>query len=267
MQITVVLPVKNGINGLAKTLASILGQKNVAFEVLVLIGKSNDGTEEYVEQFANDTRVKIFRNQDSGIYAAMNFAIQESDNSWLVFMGAGDYFISPNVLEIYSQNLIKTDDWTIGSWFFLSEDNELIGSPAHQDFDIEHVPLTTTPLCHQTVFMHKEFLQKLKGFDERYKVASDRDLILRAWMRKSPIKMNTALVCYLAGGFSSINESIGHRELKKIQKQFKLKKIKQKLFGGKSKIRQMSGLVGKGIQGDIALFNWVDQSVKNYYLK
>jgi hypothetical protein len=233
MQITVVLPVKNGINGLAKTLDSILGQKNVTFEVLVLMGNSNDGTEEYIEQFAN----------------------------------AGDYFISPNVLEIYSQNLVNTDDWTIGSWFFLSKDNELIGSPAHQDFDIEHVPLTTTPLCHQTVFMHKKFLQELKGFNENYKVASDRDLILRAWTRKAPIKINTALVCYLAGGFSSINESIGHRELRKIQNHYKLKKIKQKLFGGKSKVKQMPGLLGKGTQGDIAIFNWVDQSVKNYYLK
>jgi glycosyltransferase involved in cell wall biosynthesis len=267
MQITVVLPVKNGINGLANTLNSILGQKNVTFEVLVLMGNSSDGTDAYVEQFVNDARVRIYRNQDSGIYAAMNFAIQESENSWLVFMGAGDYFISPNALQVYSQNLTNTGDWTIGSWFFLSEDNELIGPPANQDFDIEHVPLTTTPLCHQTVFMHKEFLQMLEGFDERFKVASDRDLILRAWMKKPPIKIETALVCYLAGGFSSINESLGHRELKKIQNGYKLEKIKQKLFGGKSKTRQLSGLVAERAHGEIALFEWVNQSVKNYYLK
>ena len=74
-----------------KTINSILKQKYKNFEIIVVDGKSSDGTQEIIlkKKFLFS---KYIIEKDKGIYHAMNKGIDLSNSEWTIFMNSGDIF-------------------------------------------------------------------------------------------------------------------------------------------------------------------------------
>lgn len=85
--ITVVLPVRNEVRFIARTLESILAQAYPAeqIEILVVDGRSDDGTRQIVTEFAQrDARIRLLDNPQRIVPTAMNKGIRAARGSIIV---------------------------------------------------------------------------------------------------------------------------------------------------------------------------------------
>jgi glycosyltransferase involved in cell wall biosynthesis len=257
VKFTIVIPVKNGMPMLEQTLESVCNQKYENFDIIIPLGTSNDNSEEIIRKYQAKHNLVIIPDCNDGIFSAMNLALDFCENSYVCFLGAGDIFISDSVLNYVSKNLQKTDDWTVAPWVFFDSQNHVIANPTHQDFGIKDICKTSTPICHQTVFMHSNLINSLSRFNLEYVVASDRDLIVRAWLKRQPVKLRYPIAGYLDGGFSAKNHEIGHRELKRIQGNI----FKQILLGIVDLTKRRSRI--DDIQERLVPFEWLTDEIKD----
>lgn len=87
----------NNLNGLKDTINSILNQTFKHYEVIVIDGASDDGSQEYLLGL-NCTRIRFFSEQDNGIYDAMNKGLTHITGNYVIFMNSGDAFFDTTVL-------------------------------------------------------------------------------------------------------------------------------------------------------------------------
>lgn len=100
MKVSVITINYNDRAGLARTMASVMGQTATSadFEYIVIDGGSTDGSAEVIWKYAARLAHHV-SEPDGGIYAAMNKGIAAARGEYGLFMNAGDTFHAPDVLE------------------------------------------------------------------------------------------------------------------------------------------------------------------------
>ncbi|RRS10100.1 glycosyltransferase family 2 protein, partial [Pseudoalteromonas sp. J010] len=97
MKISVVIPLYNKAQFIARALKSTLSQTALPFEVIVVDDGSTDGSCHIVEGFGN--QVKLIRHPENlGVSQARNSGIQAAAGDFIAFLDADDYWL-PNFLE------------------------------------------------------------------------------------------------------------------------------------------------------------------------
>ncbi len=94
--ISVVIPTFNAARTLRRALDSVLVQRGVDCEVLVIDGASTDGTARIASEYG--TKIRWQSAPDAGIYDAMNRGIRLAAGTWLYFMGADDVLADDEAL-------------------------------------------------------------------------------------------------------------------------------------------------------------------------
>jgi len=97
LQLTVILPVRNGEGFIAAAIASVLKQTFKDFELWVLENGSEDRTAEVVRSI-RDSRIKLFQLGPVGVQGALQYAIENARSDWLARMDADDLMF-PKRLE------------------------------------------------------------------------------------------------------------------------------------------------------------------------
>jgi len=89
--VSVILAVRNERNYIGDALVSVLQQDNLGFnhEILVVDGKSTDGTIEIVHRMAAaDTRIRVFVNEHQKTPFAFNLGLRQSRGEYVCILGA-----------------------------------------------------------------------------------------------------------------------------------------------------------------------------------
>lgn len=113
--VTVIIPIYNAELYLRRCLDSVLNSICQDFEVILVNDGSTDGSLEICREYAyKDNRVKLISQQNKGVSAARNRALEECRGEWVVFVDADDMiapdFIGTIVQEKYhSQDLLLFD--------------------------------------------------------------------------------------------------------------------------------------------------------------
>jgi glycosyltransferase involved in cell wall biosynthesis len=94
---SVVIPVFNGANFVARAIESVLGQTLEDFELIVVDDGSTDSTSEVVKSFS-DPRLRYLRQRNQGPSVARNTGIRASTAEWIGFLDGDDYWL-PTKLE------------------------------------------------------------------------------------------------------------------------------------------------------------------------
>lgn len=88
-KVSIILPVFNGEKYLEESINSILNQSYDDYELIIVNDGSVDGSQEIIESF-NDVRIKVLRQSNMGLPAALNNGIELSIGEYIARQDADD---------------------------------------------------------------------------------------------------------------------------------------------------------------------------------
>lgn len=194
----------NNLEGLKKTVESVVNQTWQEFEYIVIDGGSTDGSAGYLES----QRVKIdywISEPDTGIYNAMNKGIAKATGDYLLFLNSGDHLFSLTVLQenhaqIADHDLIYFNIQNIGA-----HSSKIISYPAILRFS----DLFFDILSHQATFFRKDLFDRVGLYDENLRIVSDWKFMIVALFKHhcSYLKVDETLSTFYLDGISSVIEN------------------------------------------------------------
>lgn len=104
MEFTVVIPLYNKERHISRAIASVLNQTHRDLELIVVDDGSTDRGVSKVKMI-KDPRIRIIKQENSGVSAARNRGITEASSEFIAFLDADDAW-KPNFLEVI-QSLIE----------------------------------------------------------------------------------------------------------------------------------------------------------------
>ena len=188
----------NNLDGLRRTVDSVLSQDLAGIEYIVIDGLSSDGSQEFIRSNANAFS-KIVIEKDCGIYDAMNKGVGIASGKYILFLNSGDIFANSSAMSILtSQAMAHNADLAYGHRTYIRID----GGQEHQlakDIDTAFIRM---PCGHQSMLYHTQILRELP-FDTTYSLAGDYEQLLR--MIKAGVKarlVDHTICVFESGGFS-----------------------------------------------------------------
>lgn len=97
--ISIIIPVYNSGKYLRKCLDSIKNQTKKEFEVIIIDDGSTDNSYNIINEYLNDERFKVIKQENHGIGYSRNVGIEKSTGKYLVFIDSDDY-VELNFLEL-----------------------------------------------------------------------------------------------------------------------------------------------------------------------
>ena len=104
---SIVIPVYNGAETLARAVDSVLAQTHPAHEILIVDDGSTDSTAQIAGRY--DAPVRYVHQPNQGVSAARNLGAREAVGDWLAFLDADDHYY-PNRLQVHAQMLAEVPD-------------------------------------------------------------------------------------------------------------------------------------------------------------
>lgn len=193
----------NNLNGLQRTVKSVLKQDYKNFQYIIIDGNSIDGSKEFIESVNISNNIFISEN-DNGIYDAMNKGLDYSNGEYLIFLNSGDSFPSKFILNTICSTIngsSNKSDFLYGDAYEYSlKANEYFYKKARDHSKAWYGMFAH----HQSMVYSNKVIKKNKiRFNLNYRLSSDWDFTLRYLMHCSNIKrIDLALSIFEQGGFS-----------------------------------------------------------------
>ena len=90
-KVSIIMPAKNAEKWIGATIDSILNQSHSNWELICIDDHSTDNTFEILEQLSNNNpKIKIYKNQGTGIIPALQLGIKNADGRFICRMDADD---------------------------------------------------------------------------------------------------------------------------------------------------------------------------------
>ncbi|HGU9825248.1 TPA: glycosyltransferase [Enterobacter cancerogenus] len=89
IDISVIIPAFNAESSIQKIITSLLNEKNLNIELIIVNDGSSDRTKDEILH-VNDNRVIYLEQPNKGVYAARNLALKHHSGEWVVFLDADD---------------------------------------------------------------------------------------------------------------------------------------------------------------------------------
>lgn len=170
--ITVITSTLNSKAALRETARSVLSQQ-VPLQWIIADGDSKDGSREFLKTL-QDERVFWFSEPDVGIYDAWNKACQHITGDWVIFIGAGDLFMSDSTLEQVSQHIDVLPDFVDFLYGDVAQIYEGKVYFRYGEVDLSSWQSGRRALpAHQGIFHKASLLKQSKPFDDSYRLAGD----------------------------------------------------------------------------------------------
>lgn len=184
MRITVITVCFNARSTIEETIESVLGQTHEDLEYLIIDGMSTDGTQEIIQRYEDNARVRAVSEQDSGLYNAMNKGLDLCSGQYILYMNSGDLFHDNKVLEDVVPCLKA--DLVYGNTVRRRARSEHL-EKYHGKHKLMWLLLAGKMMSHQSLFVRTDVMRRLR-FDESYRISADYDFVVRAQRNKCSAK-------------------------------------------------------------------------------
>lgn len=189
IQVSVIIPTFNRETVLPRAVGSVLAQKNVGFELIIVDDGSTDGTSELLgpRPTSHEPRgpwplARVFRQENKGPAAARNLGIQHARGEWIAFLDSDDEWKAGKLiaqLEFFRENpgylICQTEE------IWVRNGTRVNPMRKHQKYG-GWIFEKCLPLCvvsPSAVMMHRKLFDEIGLFDESLPACEDYDLWLR----------------------------------------------------------------------------------------
>lgn len=180
------------------TLASIKEQNYNNVELLVIDGKSTDGTIDIVNRYRG--MISSFSSQpDTGLYDAMNKGLGHATGNYVLFLNSGDIFCSTTVLSELAQKMIDPDTCYFGKVRI----NSRFGNWLVPEYSGPKLSGGGFLPHHQSIFYCRNYY-KNNSYDLNFKVHADVDYTTRAGRSQKLQHIPVIMVDSVIGGFGTM---------------------------------------------------------------
>ncbi|MEN8154845.1 MAG: glycosyltransferase family 2 protein [Acidobacteriota bacterium] len=197
--LSIITVVKNGEQYLSQTIKSVIDQKFEGLEYIIIDGGSTDKSIEIIKKY-EDKIDKWISEPDSGIYDAMNKGLALSSGEWVWYINSDDYLEGGAVKFIFNNNsaLIMDAGIIYGNLRRIGDGyNYSVKQRNLKDLN------KIITFSHPSTLIRRGLLEDAGGFDLRYKLVSDYDLIYRiAKMGPEVVYINKTFANMRHGGAS-----------------------------------------------------------------
>lgn len=180
VKISVVTATWNCRGTIEECLASFEKQTHPYKEHVLVDGASTDGTVDIISNSSH--RIDCFVSEpDSGIYDALNKGIRLSSGDVVGFLHADDFYADPFVLADIAAKFSDPEICAVyGDLQYVRKDDagHVVRSWRSSSFSRLALMLGWMP-PHPTLYVRKEWYQRIGGFDDSYRISADYLSILR----------------------------------------------------------------------------------------
>lgn len=201
---------KNGREkSIRECIKSVQSQTYKNIEHIIIDGASDDGTLELLEPYVKKGNIEIYTEKDSGVYDAMNKGLRHAKGKYIAYMNSDDCYCDNDAISDAVELLeIHQADYLFG-------DAQALTVEGHKTVwiaDINKLPYAMN-YCHQTVLVKTHVMKELGGFDLKYKVSSDSDIMIRLYANKYKYcVLRRPMVLYRLGGLSSVQSEVSNTD-------------------------------------------------------
>lgn len=216
---SIIIPLYNKEKYIQNTLNCVFKQVFSDFEVIVINDGSTDGSLAILNQFTNDSRLKIIHQENQGVSAARNKGMENAQADYICFLDADDTW-KPNHLQAFYDVIFKFSEAKMycnryvtqiskksfieNNFIDIAEDYEGYVEDFFKSSLINRVALTSA------VCIHKDIFYEIGGFNTQ--VLSGQDL--EYWI-KIAIKFKVAITRHntLLYNFLQENKSLSKTQI------------------------------------------------------
>lgn len=174
--VSIIIPCFNSESYIAECIESVIEQDYENIEVIVVDDGSTDNSAEIISKYKD---VSLYKQENSGACVARNYGLSKSNGKYIKFLDSDD-FLEIGVIKKQVEQAEDLDNNTIvyGDYYLLRGrkkkiQNTFLNKSEQTALLIVNDILTATPLH------RKWMLEKVKGFDDRFKNGQEWNLHVR----------------------------------------------------------------------------------------
>jgi glycosyltransferase involved in cell wall biosynthesis len=188
------MSVYNGAQYLSESVESVLSQKNIDFEFIIVNDGSTDESNRILDEYARiDNRIKLFSQENQGLTKALIRGCSEAKGTYIARHDAGDISL-PDRLRL-QRDALDTDPqlafvscWTefhgpAGEFLFLSRGTGKAAEPAYILSLNEKKGTIDGPSHHGSVMFRSDAYREVGGYRKEFYFGQDWDLWYRLAMK------------------------------------------------------------------------------------
>jgi glycosyltransferase involved in cell wall biosynthesis len=178
MDFTIITVCLNAGLTIGQTLSSVVRQRGIEFESIVIDGGSRDNTMAVVRSFGNSISY-VVSEPDKGIYDAMNKGLAQAKGGIIAFLNADDYYADETVLADVQRGFLEHRATMVaGTVMQIHPDGRVVRriAPAHRK--LSKLRWGVAP-PHPGMFCSTRLVREHGGFDASFRYAGDFDLFAR----------------------------------------------------------------------------------------
>ena len=211
MRITIITACYNSGATIRTCFDSVLSQKGVDVEYIVVDGGSKDGTVDIIKEYStrstHSTRLafKWISERDQGMYDAINKGIQMATGGIVGILNADDMLESPDTLAHVAEAFTSEVDAVYADIRFVKDDlNTTVRYYSAKHWKPWMLQWGKMP-PHPSVYIRRELFAKYGLYKLGYDIAADYELLIR-YLRMAKLRtryLNESLVRMRMGGKST----------------------------------------------------------------
>jgi glycosyltransferase len=211
-KISIITVVRNGMPFIKDSINSFLLQKYPNKELITILAKSDDGTDDYIKKnFGNYKEIKIFNEKKSikNKFGALNQGLKLSSGEIIGILHSDDIYYSEHILDEVSKVFLNSKVNFLYSNIIISRREDLskvIRLWKDPSIDLKKDIQKGWMPPHTSVFIRKEIFKKIMFYSNSYNISGDYSWMIKLINHKkiNAFYINKPTIIMRSGGDSNI---------------------------------------------------------------
>lgn len=204
VKVTIIIATYNAEKTLRQALQSICKQTFQDWECLIIDGKSTDKTLSIAQEFTHlNNKIHIYSEPDLGIFDAFNKGWKKAKGEWIYYLGSDDELLPEGLNQLMAHS--TNADFVYGGIAVRYKSGKI--KHKKPGFFEQTMPFSLAT-SHQAMIVKRTKIEEVGGFNLKYKILSDYDLINNIYYKgiKSQ-RCESCIAIFKLGGVSTDNIS------------------------------------------------------------